>query len=77
MSELFVIKIHNNAPGRMVRVDNFTEAKCVLLEMAADQLNRNLTTNELEEIMNDGSLYVEQDADNWYTWAIVSPDSYV
>jgi hypothetical protein len=70
MSSLIVVKIHNNSLGRMFSVKDEAEGIQFIKGMAEDQLERELTVDEMEELENNLELFNDEDHNNEYCWAI-------
>ncbi len=67
---LFVAKIHNNSLGSCYEVSSYEEGIDLIKGMATEQLNRELTDEEIDDVVNSYELYNDDDADNVFTWSI-------
>jgi hypothetical protein len=67
---LFVAKIHNNILGACTEVSSYEEGIDLLRGMAEEQLDRELTPEEIDGLVNEYEVYNDEDADNVYTWSI-------
>lgn len=67
---LFVAKIHNNSLGACVRIATWDEGIALIKGMATEQLNRELTDEEINCINNSYELYDDSDSDNIWTFSI-------
>jgi hypothetical protein len=66
---LFVCVIHNNSLGACTAVSSWDEAKIRLKELAENQFQRPLNTEEIESLENEFEIYNDEDADNVYTFS--------
>lgn len=67
---MFVAKIHNNSLGSCIEVSSYEEGIDLLRGMAEEQLDRELTPEEIDGLVNDYEVTNNEDSDNWYTWSI-------
>ena len=67
---IFVAKIHNNSLGACIPVNSYDEGIDLIKGMAVEQLNRELTDEEIDDVINSYELYNDEDSDNIYTWSV-------
>jgi hypothetical protein len=75
-TNLVVVKIYNNSLGRMFGVSSYEEGQTLIQKLAEEQLDRSLTLDEIDEIENNQELYIKQDDDNHYCWALGGIEDY-
>jgi hypothetical protein len=66
----FVCKIHNNSLGNSFLVPSIEAGIEEIKKMAIDQLQRELTEEEVSDIENDYELYNSDDMDNIFTFSL-------
>ena len=62
--------IHNQDLGRVYLYDTFEDALKQAHAMAVDLLDRNLSKSELLDLDEIGTVFIEDDHDNHYTFCI-------
>lgn len=65
-----VAEIHNNSLGKVKEVESIEEGKDIARGWAEEQLQRDLTDEEIDGLENDLEIYDDSDCDNLWTFSI-------
>lgn len=67
---LIAAKIHNNSLGQIIEIASFEEGIKLIIKWAEDQLDRDLSPEELEDLNNTYEISDFSDSDNHFTWSL-------
>lgn len=67
---IVVIKIHNSKVVSCFEVKSLSEGIDEIKIAAEEQLERELTLDEIDTLDNDMEVYSDEDPDNHYTWTV-------
>lgn len=70
MNYLFVARIHNNSLGSCVMVETIEEGLDLIRQYVKDQFNRELTTEENDNLENNQEFYNDDDPENIVTFSV-------
>ena len=70
MNYLFVARIHNNSLGSCVMVETIEEGLNLIRQYVKDQFNRELTTEENDNLENNQEFYNDDDPENIVTFSV-------
>jgi len=70
MDNLFVARIHNNSLGSCVMVETIEEGLNLIRQYVKDQFNRELTTEENDNLENNQEFYNDDDPENIVTFSV-------